>query len=111
MRAAFRAVPLFLAGVLAACSGKDEGPRWIRLAAARASSFRPAGERIFDAGGREVVVETDEHEARLALRFRPGDWKRGIKGSFSAELPFRALALRHRSSRAAQVVLPEDSGP
>jgi arylsulfatase len=102
MKPATRGAAALGAAVLAACSrGEPQAPTWIRLAALRTSVLAPVvGERIPAPSGREVVLTTDDGGARLAFEFRSNDWRSGIAGLWTVQLPAWTQPLRSLSTRA-----------
>ncbi len=105
MKPTVRGAPFYLACVLASCSVEEKkAPSWIRLAS-RTSAFSLASDRISGTNGREILVSTDESEARLACEFRRSDWKRGPEGLWSVNLPVQTLSLGSLSIRAPRAAV------
>src|SRR5262245_6622178 len=98
MKPAVRSVPFFLGALLASCSKGEPGvPRWIRLAT-MASSLSPVREQhIPGAHERELLLATDDGEARLTFEFRSKAWARGQEGAWAAPLPAWSHSLRGRT--------------
>jgi arylsulfatase len=113
MKPAVRSALFFLTALLASCSkGVPDAPRWIRLAT-MASSLAPVREqRIPGANERELLLATDESEARLTFEFRSQAWSRGQDGSWGAPLPAWTHSLRGRTDPIAREEgVPAHDGP